>query len=356
MGFKRFDPEDLVISTDSVTATVWSNNAPSLGMFSYKASQRTSNTGKFYLNVYNTASSAAEAAVQFDIAYCDSKGSGSLYYNPNVPGMTPSRTNYGQYRSLILGDENAKFVFGNQEAEYFYALSIERARYKEKLLPGSMELHLKTADGELSLIDDSSISNTVTFTDAGRVYNLVSGSINNGVRTTGINSPSGWTENSGSYGYFLPDISTILLSGPALSSSAADGGISGAGFRISRDNNYVTSSNPNNLKLFDAISSSAASVSDGSKNFKLNSEETLSSDFIFVRARNNEFNYSENPSYISGSTGAVLFDSFIDNPTSYITTVGLYNDNNELLAVAKLSRPLPKDFTKELLVRVKLDF
>ena len=52
----------------------------------------------------------------------------------------------------------------------------------------------------------------------------------------------------------------------------------------------------------------------------------------------------------------MLFNSFIDNPQTYITTVGLYNDNNELLAVAKLSRPLLKDFTKELLVRVKLDF
>ena len=52
----------------------------------------------------------------------------------------------------------------------------------------------------------------------------------------------------------------------------------------------------------------------------------------------------------------ILFDSFIDNPTTYITTVGLYNPASELMAVAKLSRPLEKDFTKELLVRVKLDF
>ena len=46
----------------------------------------------------------------------------------------------------------------------------------------------------------------------------------------------------------------------------------------------------------------------------------------------------------------------IDTPQSFITTIGLYNDNNDLLAVAKLSRPLLKDFTKESLVRVKLDY
>jgi hypothetical protein len=88
----------------------------------------------------------------------------------------------------------------------------------------------------------------------------------------------------------------------------------------------------------------------------LNSQESITSDFVFVRPRTSEFNYSENPSFISGSTGEVLYSNFINNPQTYITTIGLYNDTNQLLAVAKLSRPLPKDFTTEALVRVKLDF
>jgi hypothetical protein len=90
--------------------------------------------------------------------------------------------------------------------------------------------------------------------------------------------------------------------------------------------------------------------------FQLNSQETIVSDYVFVRPRSSEFNYSENPSFISGSTGEVLYSDFINNPQTYITTVGLYNDTNELLAVAKLSRPLTKNFTKEALIRVKLDF
>ena len=69
-----------------------------------------------------------------------------------------------------------------------------------------------------------------------------------------------------------------------------------------------------------------------------------------------EFNYSENPSYISGSTGEVIYNYFINNPQTYVTSIGLYNDSNDLLAIAKLSKPLNKDFTKEALVRVKLDF
>jgi hypothetical protein len=104
----------------------------------------------------------------------------------------------------------------------------------------------------------------------------------------------------------------------------------------------------NNERLFVAIS--------GGASFALNSQETITSDYVFVRARNSEFNYSENPSFISGSTGEVIYSSFVNSPQTYITTIGLYNDSNDLLAVAKMSRPLLKDFTKEALVRVKLDF
>ena len=93
----------------------------------------------------------------------------------------------------------------------------------------------------------------------------------------------------------------------------------------------------------------------GGGRFGIRSEETVSSNYVFVRARNSEFNYSNNPSNITGS-GELRHDVMIDNPQSYITAVGLYNDNNDLLATAKLSRPLIKDFTKEALIRIKLDY
>jgi hypothetical protein len=345
MGFKRFDPEDLVISNAAVTTAAWSNNAPTLTEYFVDPAQTgsASSTSEYYYNVYQTASSDTSAAVQFGIAYCDLKGSGSDLYNILVDGASPTRTNYGQYRTLVLGDENASFTFGNQTTEYFYALNIERARYKESLLPGTMTLYISGSGGMQVLTDDSGLGGAVTFTDAGRRFNLVSGSA--GSVYTGVNT-SGWTSNSGSYGWFLPDVGLILLSGPALDGAFADGGVA-----------LGTARNPNTADynqelIFDSFNAAGAS----GNGFTLNSKETLSSDFIFVRARNAEFNYSENPSFISGSTGEVIFNSFIDNPQTYITTVGLYNDNNELLATAKLSRPLLKDFTKELLVRVKLDF
>ena len=346
MAFKRLDPQDLVISTDSVTSTVWSNNNPTLTRFFTSSIQVASNISQFYYSVFQTSSTDASAAVQFDIAYCDQTGGGSQLYNQLVPGVSPTRTNYGQYRTLILGDENAQFVFGNTTSSYFYAINIERARYKQSLLPGTMTMFLSGSGGRISLTDDSTIASSVTYTDAGRVYNMVSGSA--GTVYTAGSSSLGWTANSGSYGWFLPDIGVILLNGVALDGTGAAGGITLGTTRTSAISNNPT-------KIVNALNL-AATTTPTSQGFKLNSQEALSSDFIFVRARNDEFNYSENPSFISGSTGEVIFDSFINNPQTYISTVGLYNDNSELLAVAKLSRPLPKDFTKELLVRVKLDF
>jgi hypothetical protein len=91
------------------------------------------------------------------------------------------------------------------------------------------------------------------------------------------------------------------------------------------------------------------------QNFELDSVENLTSQYLFARIKNAEFNYSGNPSFIDDQ-GNLRFVSMISAPTTYITTVGLYNDNNELLAVAKLSQPLAKDFTKEALIRIKLDY
>ena len=252
-----------------------------------------------------------------------------------------------------MEDENSKFTFGptftGSAANDFYVISIERARYKEKLFPGSFNLVLSSSNSNLALLhltDDSNAVNIPTYFGTQRAYQVVSGSDGSPYKGNGYSF-------SGSYGIFLPDISTILLNARALDDASTSGGTGtddGAGIGLGT----VTTENNNGQnpsKLYKLISgSSAASI------FQLNSQETITSDYVFVRARNSEFNYSENPSFISGSTGEVIYDYFINNPQTYATTVGMYNDSNELLAVAKLSRPLLKDFTKESLVRVKLDF
>jgi hypothetical protein len=90
--------------------------------------------------------------------------------------------------------------------------------------------------------------------------------------------------------------------------------------------------------------------------FRARSAETISSTHYFVRLRNKEFNYSNNPTFFNPDTGVLVQSDFRNDPRVYITTVGLYNDQNELLAVAKLSKPVRKSFDEELLLRVRLDF
>jgi len=90
-------------------------------------------------------------------------------------------------------------------------------------------------------------------------------------------------------------------------------------------------------------------------NFTLNNTTELNSTIYFCRVNHNEYNYSANPTYTSGSKIRVK-NNTLDNPTSYITTVGLYSADNELLAVAKLSEPLKKDPTNEMILRVRLDY
>ena len=356
MAFKRLDPEDFVVSADSVTSTVWSNNSPSLNTYFTSSTQKEGVSGPFYLSVYQTASDLPEAAVQFQIAYGNRDGGGGVNYDTSVPFVSSTTTIYGQYRTLVLEDENASFVFGasstGSASNDFYAVSIERARYKQSLLPGSLNLTLKninnaTSYTQIHITDDSNMVTLPTYYGTMRAYQLISGS--DGTAHNAAAGGNGYTPNSGSYGLFLPDISTLLFNSAALSGSiAGDGGIGLA------TNQGADTFGDNPTKLYGAISGSVGDA--GGNIFELNSQETLTSDYVFVRARNNEFNYTENPSFISGSTGEVIYPYFINNPQTFPTTIGLYNDSNDLLAVAKLSRPIQKDFTKEALVRVKLDF
>ena len=332
MSYKRFDADDVLVSAESVTTSAWSGNVTTLSSFYTSSTQYNSTSGDFYVNVFNQDPSGSGEEIQFTVGYANKNGAGTLLYNSNVTGKSPSNTVYGQYRTLVLGDEDSDFVFGSGDNTYtansFYVISIDRGRYKEKILPGSLELTLDVGGNSIVIQDTSATTTTQTFTDAGRVYEL---------KTSANNS----VNNSGSFGKLLPDIGVILLNEESLYATVGNCGLALGTCNSPNTNDQ----NPKNL--FNAIVAGAS--------FKLSSQETVSSNFVFVRARNSEFNYSTNPSILTGS-GELRHDVLIDSPETYITTVGLYNDNQDLLAVAKLSRPLLKNSTKEALVRIKLDY
>ena len=351
MSYFRLDAEDLVVSADAAVQPLWSSGNVTQSVFYTSSTQANSTQGNYYLSIYDgDPSTNTTASVQFDITFGDVNGSGSAPYNSLVVGASPTRTIYGQYRNLIFGDENSSFTFtvNGQSAvtsSNFWVINFNRTNYKEHLFPGSLNLTLTSGSTNTVQLTDNSRDVTIdSFCDAGRIYDIVSGT-NGSAFNQGFSGVTAGFTKSGSYGYFLPDIDTILLNPLALGLPTIDGGIE-AIVDLTNLQNPPTSLNFQNM--FQYIS--------GAGHFQIQSEETITSDYVFCRVRNSQANYSVNPSFISSSTGEILDPVLINSPEVYATAVGLYNDSNELLAVAKLSRPLRKDFTKEALIRVKLDF
>ena len=344
----RFENSDIVNDVQKVVTNTWSDNTNNLQVAHTSSTQAVlsspTSSGAHFIEVYNLARALSP---QYAIAYAHKAGSGSQDFTNAVGaiGNSPSKNIYSQYRQLVFGDENSNFSFNGFESEDFYVININRARFKHNLKPGTLDLRLSgsrdfTNDGELHLTDDSvTTTGSATVTNAGRQFNIVSGSLGTMLGTNltqaGVISPTTGS-NNGSFGLFYPDSGFILLNPTALRNVCGLTTTSGS-----------NTANNNHQTFFNHISRS--------KHFIVDSEEKVSSQFYFARAKNNQFNYTTNPSFIDGN-GNVNIDSFIDNPTTFITTVGLYNDNNDLVAVAKLSQPVTKDFTKEALIRVKLDY
>jgi hypothetical protein len=330
-SFSRYNTDDQVIDSETVVRGLFSGDSNQLSSF-YTSSTYT----EYYLDVYNQ-SVASSGSVQFSIQYGNINGSGSALINPNVPGYTPSRVVYGEYRNLVYGTEDIDFSFdGSTTSQDIFVLNFARSRYKESLQPGSFVLTLGSGSNTITLVDDSTTTNLTRFIGENRVLYVISGS------TAGVPLASA---TSSYYGMIFPDMNIAILNA---SSSAT----------VNLRNYFAplttaTSSVQNNhLKLFNSIVSGGLAPNGG---IKLQSSETVSSTYFFTRVKNNEFNYTSNPSIID-SEGNIIYTTLINNPQTYITSVGMYNDNNELLAVAKLSRPLTKDFTKEALIRIKLDY
>lgn len=353
-SFSYFDASDITPSqTETVTGGVWSSGIASLSTH-WSSSAQTTSQRRYYVDVYDLDPSNSDSVSQYSIAYGHALGSGSD--SQGQLNDSPSKAIYSQYRQLLLESGTSRFTFGSGsvDSNSIYIINFKRNRVKERIDVGNFEIPLAAittravnATGSVTvntssihtLIDDSTINTNPVIGQFGRVYNVVSGSINNGVYNT--NAPV-------YYGKAFPDYGCIILDGTILDQ------------RLSFATNVSSSKEGNNhFTLFRSISGSGTvnnpSTSEPYGFIARNSEKITSTHF-FVRVKNGEFNYSNNPSYVTGSNGDIAQVTFKSQPISYITTVGLYNDDNELLAVAKLSKPVLKSFSREALIRVKLDF
>jgi len=345
--YKDFNiqPENSLVSSDVVTnvrdtvsSGMWADGAGTITAF-FTSSTQSGSSGNYYLDVYAAnPQSDSTARPQFSVAYGNFRGSGSAG-KLGVDGNRASAAIYRQLTNTLLGPTEEKFTFAGSGAnitpDYVYAISIARQQLREKMDPGNWEIHISgSGNNKYKFIDDSAATTDPTVNQGGRVFNIVSGSISAGTASTHTTAAN---QGGGAYGLFYPDLGILVFNGPALNASAS----------LSTDLT-INAEKGNVGRFYEDIK--VASY------FQSRREEVITSQHYFCRVPNKEFNFSSNPTFTSGSNGDFTVGTFFKNPKTFITQVGLYNDNNELLAVAKLSKPLQKNYSKEAIIKVKLDF
>ena len=337
-AFKLFDASNDVVKNikSTISSGIWSGGSGTLAAY-YTQSAQSSSLGDYYYDIYKTSPlTDSEAEVQFSITYGHLEGSGSLGTVGAATGNRATAAIHAQLVNLLLGPNVDRFTYaGDTTSKEFYAISLKRSRMREKVDPGNWELWLDGGANLVKLIDDSKATTNPSSGVGGRVFNVVSGSIQTG---TAVTKTAAASQAGGGIGLFYPDVGLIVLNADQMDSLVAD-------ITTVTTSDTVGANVP---RFFNSIVQGAK--------FQARREERLSSTHFFCRAGNKEFNFSNNPTFFTGSTGDFTNPTFFKDPKTYITTVGLYNNANELLAVAKLSQPVLKSYSREALIKVKLDF
>ena len=349
--YKRFGEFDQVSGkVEVVTTGLWTGNTGSLSTFVTSSSQSAASQN-YYVNVYNEAG----GDVQYAVAYGHKFGSGSISLDNDDTSTLATKATYAQYKQILLDQGDTSFQVPNSSGSLhsindIYVINISRARYKEKMDAGNWSIQLSGSNGISTFIDDSGKKFSDTVGKAGRIFDVVSGSLNLGTEneaTIIAKYSSGSAAQGQGFGKFYPDQGIIVLNPNAIEAtigSSIDSGSSNGGTIY----NGITREGQNHFLLHNAIA--------GGGDFQARRTENVSTSHYFVRATNREFNFSNNPTFVTGSDGTFAESTFENDPKTFITTVGLLNDANETIAVAKTSQPIAKSFDKEVLIKVKLDF
>jgi hypothetical protein len=352
--FTTLDPlEDITsLRGTEVTTGLWSNDTGSLSTV-FTQSAQVATSGEYYYDLYNGASSTT-SDIQFSVAYGHVSGGGSPTLATLNTSTLPTQVTYVQYRNILLASDVEKFAFDGVDSDDIYVINLQRSRIRQALDPGNWQLGLSGSKGLRTFIDNSGLGTAVVGNlVANNVYEIRSGSLST--------TPNVFAGDSTVYGLVFPDYGVIILNPSAISSSVGFSGsnsslnartLTTAPFAPYTGSNAGTTYQYQHEGLVRSISSSMAAGNP----FIARSAETITSTNYFIRLRNSQYNFSNNPTYYTGSNPQNVLEPFRVKPITYPTTIGLYNDQNELLAVAKLSRPIQKSNDKEALIRVRLDF
>ena len=345
--------EDTITTQITVTNGFFDGGAGTLDGSNLSTSSLSATQKSYYYNLqYNSKD-------HFSVTYGHRGGSGSAEETATVEGTTQAiykqffnfvetsadslRDNSGW--SMVDGTDTSNAVTQNG----VYILTAERLQMKDRLNPGTWTISLSgsTSTGIPHTIHLTDDSKTVDAESApfGSRFNIVSGS-------AGTVSEA---YTSKTYGFFYPDAGLMVFSANALSSSlpgkpalvqSGSGNISHQGTGLTED-----------VRVADAVDNAnklALAIQKGS--VTLRSEEKQYIYDYFCRAKASEFNLSQNVTFWSGSSYEMRHDDMVTNPQVFISEVGLYDNNGDLLAVGRLSSPINKNFSSEAIVKVRLTY
>lgn len=298
--------------------------------------------GRFQ-SVYDYPVSSSSANHILDLTVGHSSVS-SLYGDPSAVDEDKKVQMYNQLAQMLVGhdengnilrfDEDGNLISGGAKLDECVFFSFARLLTKDEIKKGSVQLVLGT--GSYS----DPFAGTKTIADYGAASSYFS------------NSPAGE--------YAVLATSSIDVGGSAVGLVFYQAGIMVLTASVFHDGTQFLQSGSTDQSVSEALTgSSTQDILDNIRSriddIDFNNTIELNSTIYFCRVNHNEFNYSSNPTYLDESQIRVKEES-LDSPVSYITSVGMYSSDNELLAVAKLSEPLKKTPENELILRVRLDY
>ncbi len=315
-----------------------------------EASTTTSNIKNYghamFQSVYDYPYLSSSANHIFDIAVGYAPDS-ALSKSSGVAADQSKKINiYNQMAQLLVGhdvngairkfDQDGDLTAGTKMKEVIF-INFARLLGKDELKKGTTTLSFLTGGRPTSLGSTSLLS--ISDHNAQNEFRINSPAGEYGILYTSSATPN--TNSGVGHVYYQAGIAV-------LTASIFDGefGAPAATYETGSIQKVLSGSN---------ITASCDGLRNRTHNMQFNNTTELNSTIYFCRASHNDFNYSTNPTYLTGSKIRVKQNSF-DMPVSYITTVGLYSADNELLAVAKLSEPIKKQPDTELTLRVRLDY
>lgn len=358
---------DKISQTEKVTSPYHSDGSSILLATNIVTSSNLTSTNESYF--FGIANSSTAATEEWNIAFGDTEGHGAL-----VEADTKSETEaiYKQYAGLLLAPTEVTGGFfisspassgalSSGKDKEIFVLSARRSNMKDRINKGTWTVVLSgsgangaAGSGPLSLTDDSA-NDSPTATPVGDRYNIVSGAAGTIVSES----------TARNFGFFYPDMGILVFSAAELSASipshtaaanknkpvqfgpATDAtAVSQSGFTTS----VSQSANQNTaLRFLNCLKPNGAKLD-------FRDEEDQVSAQYFCRVRSGQMNFSNNPTFVSGSLNELRQKTMRSNPTTFITSVQLYNNAGEMVAVGNLSTPLKKNFQSEATIKVKLTY